>query len=200
VADFNHDKQRKDNKIKKYKAITGIIISDQTGYYNEQRTNSSEFTPHCRIRRFFLQRIAKMVEIPGIILLLPAGMLVGPVLGLVNPNEIFGDSLFPLVTLGVGILLLKGGFELNVRKLEAHTRKVVVRLVTTGVLITLAIGTLVALLLLKVPFELALLLAAVPVVSGPTVVGPILNIARPREPLGHVLLWEGIVIDLSGQA
>ena len=53
-----------------------------------------------------MQWIAKILKIPGIILLLPAGMIVGPVLGLVQPEEIFGNSFFPLVTLGVGILLL----------------------------------------------------------------------------------------------
>ena len=53
-----------------------------------------------------LQWIAKIIKIPGIILLLPAGIIVGPVLGLVNPNEIFGNLLFPLVTIGVGLLLL----------------------------------------------------------------------------------------------
>ncbi len=145
-----------------------------------------------------LQWIAKMLKIPGIILLLPAGILVGPVLGLVNPNEIFGNSLFPLVTIGVGILLLKGGFELNVRKLQSDTKQTVWRLVTIGVLITLAIGLVASFLIFNIPFYFALLLGAILVVSGPTVVGPILNIARPKQPVGHILLWEGITIDPIG--
>lgn len=145
-----------------------------------------------------LQWLARTIKIPGIILLLPAGMLVGPVLGLVKPLEIFGDSLFPIVTLGVGILLLKGGFELRIQDLKPNASKAVWRLVTLGVLITLALGTLAVLVVLNVPFILALLLASILVVSGPTVVGPILQFARPTEPVGSVLMWEGIIIDPIG--
>ncbi|WP_292759283.1 cation:proton antiporter [Methanobacterium sp.] len=145
-----------------------------------------------------LQWLARAIKIPGIILLLPAGMIVGPVLGLVKPFEIFGDSLFPIVTLGVGILLLKGGFELRIRDLKLNVNKAVWRLVTIGVLITLTLGTLAILIILKVPFILALLLASILVVSGPTVVGPILQFARPKEPVGSVLMWEGIIIDPIG--
>ncbi|MFA0834290.1 MAG: cation:proton antiporter [Methanobacterium formicicum] len=145
-----------------------------------------------------LQWLARTIKIPGIILLLPAGMIVGPVLGLVKPFEIFGDSLFPIITLGVGILLLKGGFELRIRDLKPNVSKAVWRLVTLGVLITLTLGTLTILLILKVPFILALLLASILVVSGPTVVGPILQYARPKEPVGSVLMWEGIIIDPIG--
>lgn len=70
-----------------------------------------------------LQWIAKIIKIPGIILLLPAGIIVGPVLGLVNPNEIFGNLLFPLVTIGVGLLLLKGGFELKIRMIQPDVKR-----------------------------------------------------------------------------
>ncbi len=56
------------------------------------------------------------------------------------------------------------------------------------------------LLLLDVSFKLAFILSALLVVSGPTVVGPILSFARPREPVASVLLWEGIIIDPIGAA
>ena len=145
-----------------------------------------------------LQWFARALKIPGIILLLPAGMIVGPILGLVKPYEMLGNALFPIITLGVGILLLKGGFDLRIRDLQPGVNKAVWRLVTIGVLITLAIGTLAILLILNIPFKLALLLASVLIVSGPTVVGPILQFARPKEPVGSVLLWEGIIIDPIG--
>lgn len=145
-----------------------------------------------------LQWIAKIIKIPGIILLLPAGIIVGPVLGLVNPNEIFGNLLFPLVTIGVGLLLLKGGFELKIRMIQPDVKKAIGRLISVGILITLAIGAFSAFILFKIPPIFAFLMAAVLVVSGPTVVGPILNIARPKESVGHILLWEGITIDPIG--
>lgn len=146
----------------------------------------------------FLQWLAKIIKIPGIILLLPAGILVGPVLGLVNPNEIFGVSLFPLVTIGVGLLLFKGGFELKIDKIQPDARKTVGRLISIGVIITFLAGALAAFYIFKIPTILAFLLAAILVVSGPTVVGPVLNIARPKQPVGHILLWEGITIDPIG--
>jgi len=70
----------------------------------------------------FLTWIARIIKIPGIILLLPAGMIVGPVLGLVNPNAIFGNSFYDLITIGVGLLLLKGGFELNISKIQSDEK------------------------------------------------------------------------------
>lgn len=147
-----------------------------------------------------MQWLAKIFRIPGILLLLPAGMIVGPVLGLVHPQEIFGDALFPLVTIGVGILLLKGGLELRLNNLQPSMSRSVWLLVTVGAVLTLIIGTVAALLLFNVPLPLAFLLSALLVVSGPTVVGPILSFARPKEPVGTVLLWEGIIIDPIGAA
>ena len=147
-----------------------------------------------------MQWIARILKIPGIILLLPAGMIVGPVLGLVKPEEIFGNSFFPLVTIGVGILLLKGGLELRLRNIQPDVRKSVWRLITIGVILTLAIGTGAILLIFGVSFQFAFLLAALLVVSGPTVVGPILSFARPKEPVGSLLLWEGIIVDPIGAA
>jgi NhaP-type Na+/H+ or K+/H+ antiporter len=147
-----------------------------------------------------MQWVARLLRIPGIILLLPAGMIVGPVLGLVQPQEIFGNALFPLVTIGVGILLLNGGLQLRLSNLQTGMSKSIWRLVVIGVIVTLAIGTGAALLLLGVSFQLAFLLSALLVVSGPTVVGPILSFARPREPVGSLLLWEGIIIDPLGAA
>jgi len=147
-----------------------------------------------------MQWLAKCFRIPGIILLLPAGMIVGPVLGLVQPQEIFGDTLFPLVTIGVGILLLKGGLELRLKNLQPAMSRSVWRLVTVGVVVTLVIGSVAAFFILHVPPVLAFLLSALLVVSGPTVVGPILSFARPKEPVGTVLQWEGIIIDPIGAA
>ena len=147
-----------------------------------------------------MQWLAKCFRIPGIILLLPAGMIAGPVLGLVQPQEIFGDTLFPLVTIGVGILLLKGGLELRLKNLQPAMSRSVWRLVTVGVIVTLIIGTGAAFFLFHLPPVLAFLLSALLVVSGPTVVGPILSFARPKEPVGTVLQWEGIIIDPIGAA
>lgn len=145
-----------------------------------------------------LQWIARIIKIPGIILLLPAGMIVGPVLGLVNPNIIFGNSFYDLITIGVGLLLFKGGFELNISKIQSDDKTVIWRLIIIGVIITFSIGAFSALLLFNIPLIFALLIAAILIVSGPTVIGPLLKVVRPKEPLGRILLWEGIIVDPIG--
>lgn len=143
------------------------------------------------------QWLAQRLRVPSIILLLAAGLLAGPVTGVVEPDAQFGPLLFPLVSLGVGILLFEGGLGL---RLDTFTqgRGVVARLVTLGVVVTWLVGIGGAVLLLDVDTDIAVLIAAILTVSGPTVVIPLLRIARPREPGSSILRWEGIVIDPVG--
>lgn len=141
--------------------------------------------------------LASRLRIPSILLLLPAGILAGPVLGLIDPDEQFGELLFPIVSLGVGILLFEGGLNLRWERTE-EVRSVVFRLVTVGALVTWVVGSTAAYLLFEVTRGIAALLGAVLVVSGPTVVIPLLRLARPRRSVAEVLRWEGIVIDPVG--
>ncbi len=137
------------------------------------------------------------LKIPSILLLLPAGILAGPVFGWVNPDEQFGDLLFPIISLGVGILLFEGGLNLRWER-TTEVRSVVFRLVTVGALVTWIIGSIAAYALFDVTPGIATLMGAVLVVSGPTVVLPLLRLARPRRSVAEVLRWEGIVIDPVG--
>ncbi len=143
------------------------------------------------------QWIGLRLRVPSIILLLAAGVVAGPVTGLVKPDEHFGPMLFPLVSLGVGILLFEGGLGL---RLDTFTqgRYIVIRLVTLGVLVTWLIGIVALIVLFDIETKLAVLIAAILTVSGPTVVLPLLRISRPREPSASILRWEGIVIDPVG--
>ena len=77
-------------------------------------------------------------------------------------------------------------------------RGVVLRLVTLGVLVTWVIGAAAVAVLFDVDTEVAVLIGAILTVSGPTVVIPLVRLARPREPVGAILRWEGIVIDPIG--
>lgn len=141
--------------------------------------------------------LAARLNIPAILLLLPAGVVLGPATNLVEPRELFGEAFFPGISVAVAILLFEGGLELRLDEVGG-TKNIVLRLVTLGVGITFAIGALVGPLLFDAPSEVLLVLAAVLTVSGPTVVGPILRQVRPREPTRSVLQWEGIVIDPVG--
>lgn len=141
--------------------------------------------------------LASLARIPAILVLLPAGVIAGPVTGLLDPQELLGDTLFPGVTIAVAILLFEGGLGLRVDHLKGSGR-VVLRLVSLGTLISFAIGALGAIWLFDAPVGTAVVLGAVLVVSGPTVVGPILDLVRPNQRVGNVLRWEGITIDPIG--
>jgi len=145
-----------------------------------------------------LQWLAASLRLPSIVLLLAGGLLVGPGLGWVHPTEIFGDALFPVVSLAVALLLFFGGMELRLADLRGEARRPVLRLVTLGAVATWLGIALAAHLLFHEPVRVSLLLGAVLVVSGPTVVGPLLRLAQPADPDATILRWEGIVIDPIG--
>lgn len=143
------------------------------------------------------QVIAARLAIPGVLVLLTAGVIAGPITGLVVPDELFGELLFPGVTLAVGLLLFDGGLQLQMHRIRAW-RGVVTRLVTVGVLVTWIVGSLTIDLVTDLDGGTAWLLGAVLVVSGPTVVIPLLRRFNPKEPSGEILEWEGILIDPVG--
>ena len=95
-----------------------------------------------------------------------------------------------------GIILFEAGLGLNLSKLTSA--RVPRLLVTLGILVTWAIGTVGAYLLFDLSFEVALVLGAVLVVSGPTVVGPLLAFIRPSTRVNNVLKWEGTLADPIG--
>jgi NhaP-type Na+/H+ or K+/H+ antiporter len=147
-----------------------------------------------------LQWLARLLHLPSIVLLLAGGLVVGPWLGLVDSDEIFGDALFPVVSLSVGILLFLGGLELRVSELGPAIRRPVTWLVTLGVLITWVLATMAAALFFDESVRVSVVLGAILVVSGPTVVIPLLRLARPRGSVATILTWEGIVVDPIGSA
>ncbi|MCC7078119.1 MAG: sodium:proton antiporter [Acidimicrobiia bacterium] len=143
------------------------------------------------------QWLGRSLRFPSIVLLLVAGVLVGPVTGLVEPAELFGELLDPVVSLAVGLILFEAGFSLDLREIGVG-RRVVWRLVTIGVALTAAFGAVASKFLLDLDWQVAILLGAILVVSGPTVVTLLLREMRIREPLNAILRWEGIVIDPIG--
>lgn len=144
------------------------------------------------------QWIAQRFQFPALLLLLPAGLLAGPGLGLVEPQELFGNVFFPGVTLAVALLLFQSGLGLRLADLQKGYRRPVLQLITIGLVVTFAGGAAGAALFFGLSRNLALLLGAILVVSGPTVVGPLLTTSRVREPGRSVLLWEGTVLDPLG--
>jgi NhaP-type Na+/H+ or K+/H+ antiporter len=144
------------------------------------------------------QVLASRLRIPALIILLPAGFTAGAITTDVNPERLLGAAFQPLVSLAVAVILYDSGVALDLGKLRGHTRRVVLRLIIAGVPVTCVIGAVSAHFLLGVPSGTALMIGAILVVSGPTVVGPLLGFIRPLERLQRVLAWEGSLIDPVG--
>ncbi len=143
------------------------------------------------------QSLARHLRVPGIVLLLGVGWALGPDgVNWVDPSSL-GDGLFVLVDLAVAVILFEGGLNLEVSRLRREQSSIR-RLVTWGAGITLLGGTLAARILLGWDWSLALLFGSLVVVTGPTVVGPLIGSLRLRPRPATVLEAEGILIDPVG--
>ena len=143
------------------------------------------------------QWIAWRLRLPAILLLLAFGLIAGPGFGWIDPDEVFGHLLLPWVSLSVAIILLEGGLSLRISVLR-EVGGVVLRLTTIGMLVNWGITTCTAHYLLDFEWRLAAMLGAILVVTGPTVIAPLLRHLRLGGQVGSVLKWEGIVIDPVG--
>lgn len=143
------------------------------------------------------QWLAWRTKLPAILLLLVFGIIAGPVTGWINPDELLGDILSPFVSISVAIILFEGGLSLRM----AEFRKiggVVIKLMTIGLIITWSLAAIAAYYLLGLSIEIAVLFGAILIVTGPTVIIPLLRQVRPTENTGSILKWEGIVNDPIG--
>lgn len=143
------------------------------------------------------QWLSWWIKIPAILPLLLIGLLLGPGTGLVNPDELVGDLLFPLVSLGVGVILFEGALQLRWHEIQG-LGTVVRNLVSVGAITTCLVVGLSVRWLMGLELGLALLFGALVSVTGPTVIIPMLRSVRPKANLSRILRWEGIIIDPIG--
>jgi NhaP-type Na+/H+ or K+/H+ antiporter len=149
------------------------------------------------------QWLAWRVRIPSILLFLGLGFAVGPLAQaisgetLLDPDALMGDLLLPFVGISVALVLFEGGMSLHLRELR-EAGGVVWRLVTIGALVTWVCAAGAAWAILGFSMPLAILLGAILVVTGPTVIMPLLREIRPKGAVGAAVKWEGIVIDPIG--
>ena len=144
------------------------------------------------------QVVAPRLKVPALLLLLPAGFLLGLFAPQFRMDAILGPA-FPIaVDLMVAVILFQGGLELGDIKLQGNDRSIVRRLIWVGAPITWIAGSVVAHFLLGLSWSLAFLLGAILIVSGPTVVTPILNFAKPQARVRGILMWEGTMLDPLG--
>tara|TARA_R110002049_G_scaffold2750_2_gene21562 strand:+ start:380058 stop:381917 length:1860 start_codon:yes stop_codon:yes gene_type:complete len=151
------------------------------------------------------QWLAWRSGLPSILVLLLFGLTLGY---FVQPDEYLrqitsGDEfagprlLFPFVSLSVAVIMFEGGLSLKLGELR-EAGSAAFRLCTAGALITFAGATIAAHYCLGFDWRLATLLGAILVVTGPTVIGPLLRQVRPSRRVASTLKWEGIVIDPIG--
>jgi NhaP-type Na+/H+ or K+/H+ antiporter len=142
--------------------------------------------------------LAQVLHLPSILVLLALGFGAGAT-GVLDPTALLGENVVSaVVSIAVGIILFEAGLALNVRKLTGNARRAVVRLVSLGILVTWAVAAVAAFVLFHLSLEIALLLGALLVVSGPTVVGPLLSFIHPSKTVESVLKWEGTFADPIG--
>jgi len=154
----------------------------------------------------FAQWLAWRIKQPAILPLIVIGLAVGPLASLITPSgeklldgdAIFsGDLLFSFVSISVGVILFEGGLTLRLSEIR-HQAGTVRNLLIFGPIITLVGGALGAHFLLGANWGISALFGALIIVSGPTVIMPILRNVRPNERINTILKWEGILIDPIG--
>ena len=159
------------------------------------------------------QWLAWRIRVPAILPLILIGLMVGPLstyvthdgMKLLNPifDESTGTGLFPgeylfyFVSLAIGIILFEGGLTLKRREI-ADVGPVIVKLITIGPLVTLVGAGLADHFIMELSWPISFLFAALIIVTGPTVIAPILQNIPLNRNVSTVLKWEGILIDPIG--
>ncbi len=143
------------------------------------------------------QWLAWRVRVPAILFLLLSGLLLGPTLGLLDPDELFGELLFPFISLSVAVILFEGSLTLNREEIRGHGA-VVRRLITWGVLMIWGAVACLSHWFAGLDWPIAFLFGAIMTVTGPTVIMPMLQAVRPTAAVANILRWEGILVDPIG--
>ncbi len=143
------------------------------------------------------QWLAALLRLPAIVLLSTAGILAGPVTGWLHPEEIFGPLLQPMIAIAVAVILFEGGLNLNFHELR-QAGPAVRRLILIGIPLSWLFGTLACHYLAGLSWPIAILFGGILVVTGPTVILPLLRQARLTSRPAAILKWEGIINDPIG--
>ncbi len=143
------------------------------------------------------QWFAWRIHLPAILFLLLCGILLGPTFGIIDPDALFGDLLFPFISLSVAIILFEGSLTLKLEELK-EIGSSVRNMVSYGALVNASITTLATHYLIGLSWSVSALFGAIMVVTGPTVIVPMLRSVKPNANISKALRWEGIVIDPLG--
>jgi NhaP-type Na+/H+ or K+/H+ antiporter len=143
------------------------------------------------------QWVAWRYRFPAIVLMSLVGLLVGPILGILNPKDDFGDMFNPVISIAVAIILFEGSLNLDFREVRG-LRHSVLRIVTGGAFIAWILGSLAAHYVAGLSWAVAFVIGGLFIVTGPTVILPLLRQAKLKSRPATILKWEGIIVDPIG--
>lgn len=143
------------------------------------------------------QWLAWRAHIPAIVLFAAVGLIIGPIAGVVNPSLVLGDVFRPVVSLCVAVILFEGGLNLHWHELSSSASGVK-RLVTVAAALSFVLGSIAAHWVGGLELPVAMVFGAIIVVTGPTVIMPMLRQSHLNRRTASYLKWEGIINDPIG--
>ncbi|KUP05007.1 hypothetical protein Q73_14320 [Bacillus coahuilensis m2-6] len=143
------------------------------------------------------QWIAWRFKLPAIVVMSIAGLLIGPFLGLIVPKDVFGDIYKPIISIAVAIILFEGSLNLNFKEIRGLSRPVF-RISTVGALIAWILGSLAAHYVAGLSWAVSFVIGGLYIVTGPTVILPLLRQGKLKPRPATILKWEGIIVDPLG--
>lgn len=143
------------------------------------------------------QWLAWWLRVPGIVLMLAAGLLIGPILGILEPHRDIGPLLEPMIAIAVAFILFEGGMTLNFAELRDAARGVW-RLVAIGAPLGWGLSTLALHFGAGLGWESSAVFGGIMIITGPTVIAPLLRSAKLARRPAALLQWEAIINDPLG--
>src|SRR5699024_3496409 len=132
------------------------------------------------------QWVAWKFNMPAIGVMSIAGLLVGPFLGIMNPQDSFGDIYSPVISVAVAIILFVGSLNLNFKELSG-LGKSVCRISTIGAFLAWILGSLSAHCIAGLSWEVAFVIGSLFIVTGPTVILPLLRQSKLKPRPANIL-------------
>ncbi|TKW68285.1 MAG: sodium:proton antiporter [Paracoccus denitrificans] len=143
------------------------------------------------------QWLAWRFRLPGIVMMLLAGLVLGPLTGILVPSRDIGPLVSPMISLAVAVILFEGGLTLNFKQLEGAAPGVR-RLVILGAPLGWLLSSLALTYIAGLSWQTSVVFGGVMIVTGPTVIAPLLRAAKLHNRPAQLLQWEAIVNDALG--
>ena len=143
------------------------------------------------------QWVAWKYRLPAIVVMSITGLLAGPIFGVIDPAEDFGELFSPVISAAVAIILFEGSLNLSFQELRGVGRPIF-RISTIGAFVAWVLGSLTAHYIAGLSWAVAFVIGGLFTVTGPTVIMPLLRQAKLNPRPAKILKWEGIIVDPIG--